>query len=66
MADDDNWKRQLGQQYVGKFDEALPLGWLASQHGRIEFAFATDYSVRLPLLSTSPRDDAVTVGYRPG
>jgi hypothetical protein len=39
---------------------------LASQRGRIEFAFATDDSVRLPLLSTQPRGDAVTVGYQAG
>src|SRR5262249_36911508 len=39
---------------------------LASQHGRIEFAFATDVSVRLPLLPTPPRGDAVTVGYQAG
>ena len=46
--------------------EASPLvGRLASQHGRIEFAFATDDSVRLPLLSTPPHGDAVTVSYRP-
>src|SRR5215469_12438673 len=46
--------------------EASPLaGRLASQRGRIEFAFATDGSVRLPLLSTPPRGDAVTVSYRP-
>src|SRR5215831_13753558 len=38
---------------------------LASQHGRIEFAFATDDPVRLPLLPTPPRGDAVTVGCRP-
>ena len=39
---------------------------LASQRGRIEFAFATDDSVRLPLLSTPPHGDAVTVGYQAG
>src|SRR5262249_48336467 len=38
---------------------------LASQRGRIEFAFATDGSIRLPLLPTPPHGDAVTVGYRP-
>jgi hypothetical protein len=47
--------------------EASPLGCrLASQRGRIEFASATDDSVRLPLLSTPPRGDAVTVGYQAG
>src|SRR5215467_8438631 len=47
--------------------EASPLGCrLASQRGRIEFAFATDDSVRLPLLSTPPRGDAVTVSYQAG
>jgi len=46
--------------------EASPLHHrLASQRGRIEFAFATDGSVRLPLLPTPPHGDAVTVGYRP-
>jgi len=38
---------------------------LAGQDGRIEFAFASDDSVRLPLLPTPPRGDAVTVSYRP-
>jgi hypothetical protein len=47
--------------------EASPLRrGLASQRGRIEFAFATDDSVRLPLLSTPPRGDAVTVSYQAG
>jgi hypothetical protein len=47
--------------------EASPLGCrLASQRGRIEFAFATDDSVRLPLLSTPPHGDAVTVSYQAG
>jgi hypothetical protein len=47
--------------------EASPLGCrLASQRGRIEFAFTTDDSVRLPLLSTPPRGDAVTVSYQAG
>jgi hypothetical protein len=46
---------------------ASPLvGRLASQRGRIEFAFTTDDSVRLPLLSTPPRGDAVTVSYQAG
>ena len=46
---------------------ASPLvGRLASQRGRIEFAFTTDDSVRLPLLSTPPRGGAVTVGYQAG
>src|SRR5262249_24230549 len=36
------------------------------QQGRIEFAFATDDSVHLPLLPTPPRGDAVTVGYKAG
>src|SRR5215475_5347452 len=39
---------------------------LASQHGRIEFTFITDDSVRLPLLPTPPHGDAVTVGYQAG
>ena len=39
---------------------------LASQCGRIEFTCVTDDSVRLPLLSTPPRGDAVTVGYQAG
>ena len=39
---------------------------LASQHGRIEFTFVTDDSVRLPLLPTPLRGDAVTVGYQAG
>jgi hypothetical protein len=47
--------------------EASPLGCrLAGQRGRIEFAFATDDSVRLPLLSTPPHGDAVTVSYQAG
>ena len=41
-------------------------GRLASQRGRIEFAFTTDDSVRLPLLSTPPHGDAVTVSYQAG
>jgi hypothetical protein len=46
---------------------ASPLvGRLASQRGRIEFAFTTDDSVRLPLRSTPPHGDAVTVSYHAG
>ena len=36
---------------------------LASRHGRIEFV-SYGLPVRLPLLPTPPRDDAVTVSYR--
>jgi len=48
------------QVWASPFDRRL-----ASQRGRIEFAFATDGSVHLPLLPTPPHGDAVTVGYRP-